>query len=573
MGRRIGVKTDPSPILTVEGGFAVSAQICPACLSAKYTSGRCSQCGFQESEYKTLPTALPLNSVVGSYRIGVMKTTSRQSQIYTGFHSGTSNPVIIEEFFPQKVAGRLPGNPTVMIAAPDPEKERRFQQACLQIEVSAQQRPLKRIDVVRANNTIYSVFETSAGASALAQCESLADYPCCFRDGNGIPIMTINALEIPPMPEERPFNPAQIEKKNLQSEEGDFSKEKFYKTTVGSNDRRFQPKSSKKVWLILACILGVLILGYLGYGEYRKSNGLTDSIIIWWIPTPSPEPTPTPTPEPTPSPEPTPTPTPEPTPAPVPTQEPVTNDTFISRFTIKCEDACRYYLWDIGANNDNNWVILDDGEDKTLKDSEYTMALCLDRVYGTTNSKGTTKYVAFLNPDEDGKTCFVREKDIIEIIYTPSENDKEQFDLASIARLKFTRDKADVSKVLEVIQEQIDQHNNSEQDCLSYDIIIQLPENNTFDFVFKDSEDEELPRLSGDLEIEAENMSENSTTFGKSDENNPEGDKKTENKDKKTENKDKKTENKDKKTDKKTENKDKKTEKKDKKTENKDNNN
>ena len=178
----------------------MSNNICPSCFSRQFDTGRCGNCGFTAAEYKPERTALPLGSIVGAYRIGLMKFNSRQSQVYTAAHNETSAPVIIEEFFPAKVAGRAQNSNEVSLASDNPETVQRFQQACLLIEASSQKRPLKRIETFRANNTVYSVFEPVGTVSVSAQCEMMSDNPYYFRDQNGMPTMTINTLPIPGMP-------------------------------------------------------------------------------------------------------------------------------------------------------------------------------------------------------------------------------------------------------------------------------------------------------------------------------------------------------------------------------------
>ena len=187
----------------------MSNNICPSCFNRQYDAGRCGSCGFAAAEYKPERTALPLGSFAGSYRIGLMKFNSRQSQVYTAVHNETSTPVIIEEFFPAKLAGRAPNTAEVTLASGEPEIVQRYQQACLLIEASTQKRPLKRIETFRANNTVYSVFEPVGTVSIAAQCEMMADNPYYFRDQNGMPMMTINALPIPGMPRERTYDPNQ----------------------------------------------------------------------------------------------------------------------------------------------------------------------------------------------------------------------------------------------------------------------------------------------------------------------------------------------------------------------------
>ena len=235
----------------------MSAQTCPSCLSPAFEGGRCSHCGFNGAEYTAPRTALPLGAVVGKYRIGVMKTSSRQSQIYTGVHTETSTPVIVEEFFPNRAVGRNPGKAEVLPATDDADALQRIQQACLLIEASAQKRPLERVETLRANNTVYSIFKPASGATLSVQCEALADNPVLFRDSNGMPQMTINTLEIPPMPEERPYNPEQGRKVETVSPEtveaGGFDQTPVSEMVMRENRKKLTG------WIIAAA--AVLVIG------------------------------------------------------------------------------------------------------------------------------------------------------------------------------------------------------------------------------------------------------------------------------------------------------------------------
>ena len=184
----------------------MSAQICPSCLSQKLDQGRCQSCGFNRADYWPAQQALPLDTMIGKYRIGVLKAVSRQSQVYTGIDIQASTPVLIEEFLPAKTAGRHPDDPRVLLAKNDAQNQQRFQQACRLLEESRQNRPLRKVAVLRANNTVYSVFAPMPNVPVDAQCEALADNPVFFRNEGNQPLMTINALAIPPMPRERPFS-------------------------------------------------------------------------------------------------------------------------------------------------------------------------------------------------------------------------------------------------------------------------------------------------------------------------------------------------------------------------------
>lgn len=279
----------------------MSATICPSCLSRSLEDGRCGKCGFTIADYKTPRTAMPLGTVVGNYRIGLMKTNSRQSQVYTAAHNETSAPVIIEEFFPAKIVGRVQDNPEVSLVSDEEEIAQRFQQGCLLIEASAQKRPLKRLECFRANNTVYSVFEPTATMNVSAQCEMMADNPYYFRGPNGMPMMSINLLPIPPMPKQREYNPDQYKKQapiTQPSEEDD----RFAGRIITENETR-QQKS--RLFITLGSIAAVLVLLVgVGFG-----TGTIQRIINPATPTPPPvvieETTPptTPTPAPTPIPQ------------------------------------------------------------------------------------------------------------------------------------------------------------------------------------------------------------------------------------------------------------------------------
>ena len=281
----------------------MSATICPSCLSKSFEAGRCGKCGFTAAEYKPPRTALPLGTVVGSYRIGLMKSNSRQSQVYTAVHTETSVPVIIEEFFPAAMVGRVQGKTEVSLVKEDEDSLQRFQQGCLLLEASAQKRPLKRLESFRANNTVYSVFEPAGTVSVAAQCEMMADNPYYFRDQNGMPMMSINLLTIPPMPKQREYNPEQYKKQapiTQPAEEDD----RFAGRIITENEKR--QKRNRLIITLGSIAAALVVLVGVGFG-----TGLVQRIV-------EPKPTATPIPEvtETPKPEPTATPTPEPTQAP-----------------------------------------------------------------------------------------------------------------------------------------------------------------------------------------------------------------------------------------------------------------
>ncbi len=281
----------------------MSATICPSCLSKSFEAGRCGKCGFTAAEYKPPRTALPLGTVVGSYRIGLMKSNSRQSQVYTAVHTETSAPVIIEEFFPAAMVGRVQGKTEVSLVKDDEDSLQRFQQGCLLLEASAQKRPLKRLESFRANNTVYSVFEPAGTVSVAAQCEMMADNPYYFRDQNGMPMMSINLLTIPPMPKQREYNPEQYKKQapiTQPAEEDD----RFAGRIITENEKR--QKRNRLIITLGSIAAALVVLVGVGFG-----TGLVQRIV-------EPKPTATPIPEvsETPKPEPTATTTPEPTQAP-----------------------------------------------------------------------------------------------------------------------------------------------------------------------------------------------------------------------------------------------------------------
>ena len=235
----------------------MSNNICPSCFGRQYNAGRCGSCGFYAGEYKPERTALSLGNIAGNYRIGVMKFNSRQSQVYTAVHNETSAPAIIEEFFPAKVAGRAPNTAEVTLASGDPETVQRYQQACLLIEASSQKRPLKRIETFRANNTVYSVFEPAGTVSVAAQCEMMSDNPYYFRDQNGMPMMTINALPIPGMPQERAYDSNQYASNGPNTQPSEASDN--YPETVVQEAARRNRKRKILIFGSIGAALAVII--------------------------------------------------------------------------------------------------------------------------------------------------------------------------------------------------------------------------------------------------------------------------------------------------------------------------
>ena len=174
---------------------------CPGCMRYLPQTEKCFFCGFKLSEYQTPSTALPIDAEVGRYRTGRMLASNRQAQFYCALQVDTETPVLLEEFFPYTVAGRRRGEAEIV----NVPGNKNFNEACRMFRESRTPRELELVEAFEANGSAYRVYRVSELTPMQQQCQSLVDQPIFFRGTGGRPIMSINGLDIPPMPPKRAY--------------------------------------------------------------------------------------------------------------------------------------------------------------------------------------------------------------------------------------------------------------------------------------------------------------------------------------------------------------------------------
>ena len=91
-------------------------QICESCF-AEITAEPCQCCGFNKSTYISDPSVLPCGSILmGRYIVGKMLGKGGFGITYLAYDSKTDNTVAVKEFYPNGLAHRASGNPTVTVS-------------------------------------------------------------------------------------------------------------------------------------------------------------------------------------------------------------------------------------------------------------------------------------------------------------------------------------------------------------------------------------------------------------------------------------------------------------------------
>jgi len=180
----------------------MALRYCPRCMQTQEDPLQCGFCGFASETYQAPPYALPTGTEVGPFTVGIVLGTSRQAICYSAMDTRTGNLVLLEELFPPAAVKREGKN--VIQANPEAkwtEAVERF--------ASAQEtdRKAQQIAVLRENQTAYHVYtaELKEGKAPEELADELLDHPVRFRDDKGIPLFSINALPILPLPPEIPF--------------------------------------------------------------------------------------------------------------------------------------------------------------------------------------------------------------------------------------------------------------------------------------------------------------------------------------------------------------------------------
>ena len=182
----------------------MAMQYCPGCMRFLPATEKCYFCGFSMREYTPAGTALPIDAMVASYRVGAVLAQNRQAQFYCALPQDASDAVLLEEFFPHAVVGRRRGSHEIVCV----QNQDNFKQACTMFRDSQADRGLPLIEAFEANNTIYRVYKLSTLQSPAEQCANLVNAPISFRSAGGGLTLTVNALSIPPMPHKRAYRSA-----------------------------------------------------------------------------------------------------------------------------------------------------------------------------------------------------------------------------------------------------------------------------------------------------------------------------------------------------------------------------
>ena len=223
-----------------------------------------------------------------SYRVGALVGQSRQAQFYAALNTETDTPVLMEEFFPFTVVGRRPGDPRAVV-----QKKQHYEMACRLFLENTEDRGLALSDAFAMNNTVYRIYTLSPLLPPSEQAAALIDTPIYFRDQQRQPLMTINALPIPPIPRKRRY--------------------------------RAPLKKTWPGWLVLILLLALGVFLLTGIGQQPEEPGLPYATMDS-----TQEPTEEPTPEPVFEPADEPTDAPSPKPTDKPTKEPTAKPTKIA---------------------------------------------------------------------------------------------------------------------------------------------------------------------------------------------------------------------------------------------------
>lgn len=270
---------------------------CPECMTAVQKQKTCPQCGFDLSNtFQKVNDAMPMGTVINNqYELGSAMNRSRQSIVYAAWDQKNQRPALIEEFFPTISSQREQDR-----VVPKQAYAENFRRAVSYIEKLPQpgNRPLPCYDSFRVGGTVVRVYgPVKMNLSLAAQAEELLDAPILFFDQSNRPLMTINALPIPPLP------PVREPRAVVSAKAG---------------------KNKHMILLAIIAVLAALVVGAIAYfGFIRKKPDIETT----------PEPTATTTSTVEPTEEPTAEPTEEPTeeateePMAVPTEEPTEEPT------------------------------------------------------------------------------------------------------------------------------------------------------------------------------------------------------------------------------------------------------
>ena len=180
----------------------MALKYCPRCMRTQADPLRCDQCGFTAETYEAPQYALPVGTEVGPCTIGIVLGISRQAICYSAMDTRTGDPVLLEELFPTAAVKREGKN------AVQSNPEARWAEAVERFAGAKEtDRKNDPILVIRENQTAYRVYPAKAEQNQTPEdmADALLDHPIRFRDEQGKPLFSINALPIPPLPAETKY--------------------------------------------------------------------------------------------------------------------------------------------------------------------------------------------------------------------------------------------------------------------------------------------------------------------------------------------------------------------------------
>ncbi|MBE5796615.1 MAG: hypothetical protein E7327_04460, partial [Clostridiales bacterium] len=174
---------------------------CPNCMN-ELVHDRCTGCGYPAVEVAVIRGAMPPDTVLmDRFELGYALGASHQSIAYIAYDRLQGKAVLVLEFFPKQISMRKK-----LQVAPRSHNEL-YMDACRLYLTSEQAMPMRLIHTFADNNTAYRVYQLNgSAANAVDEADQMLDRPFLFRNAEGKPIMAVNALPIPAMPQTTPWS-------------------------------------------------------------------------------------------------------------------------------------------------------------------------------------------------------------------------------------------------------------------------------------------------------------------------------------------------------------------------------
>lgn len=174
---------------------------CPNCMN-ELVHDRCTGCGYPAVEVAVIRGAMPPDTVLmDRFELGYALGASHQSIAYIAYDRLQGKAVLVLEFFPKQISMRKK-----LQVSPRSHNEL-YMDACRLYLTSEQAMPMRLIHTFADNNTAYRVYQLNgSAANAVDEADQMLDRPFLFRNAEGKPIMAVNALPIPAMPQTTPWS-------------------------------------------------------------------------------------------------------------------------------------------------------------------------------------------------------------------------------------------------------------------------------------------------------------------------------------------------------------------------------